>query len=41
MQQYSRALHKIDQESQTAERQVIQEYPHDPDGPGIVGYILL
>lgn len=36
MQQYTRSLNKIDQDSQAAERQVIQEYPHDPDGPGIV-----
>lgn len=35
MQQYTRALRKIDQDSQLAERQVIQEFPHDPDAPGI------
>lgn len=34
MQQYTRALHRIDQESQIAERQIIQDFPHDPDGPG-------
>lgn len=33
MQQYTRSLNKIDQDSQAAKRQVIQEYPHDPDGP--------
>lgn len=33
MQQYANALAKIDQDSQQAERQVIQEFPHDPDGP--------
>ena len=41
MQQYSRALHKVDQDRQTAERQVIQEYPHDPDGSGIMESIML
>lgn len=40
MQQHLRALHKIDQDRQTAERQVIQEYPHDPDGSGIMEYKL-
>ena len=34
MQQYTRALRKIDQDSQLAETQVVQEFPHDPDGPG-------
>ena len=37
MQQYANALAKIDQDSQQAERQVIQEFPHDPDGPGTEG----
>ena len=37
MQQYANALAKIDQDSQQAERQVIQEFPHDQDGPGTEG----
>ena len=41
LQQYSHALHKIDQDSQVAERQVIQNFPHDPEAPGMMGHIIL
>ena len=41
LQQYSQALHKIDQDSQVAERRVIQDFSHDPESPGKVGHIVL
>lgn len=41
MQQYTHALHKIDQDSKIAERQVVQDFPHDPDAPGMRAHLLI
>jgi len=41
MQQYTHAVHKIDQESTLAEQQVIRDFPHDPDGPGLYTTVIV
>jgi len=34
-QQYAQAQHRINQEARAAEQKVIQDFPHDPDAPGL------
>jgi len=42
-QQYAQAQHRINQEACAAEQKVIQDFPHDPDAPGLrtLLYVIL